>query len=152
MVGFKPRAFNMLLQGDSTMVIKTDQETPAAIDELKWGEEASDNFGYENKQERLDKRGLEDWEMVQTMNESTVSIPYWFIAIFFVLLIVAVGLTFPFWGNRPGYERDWFDWGIPAGVLWVVVMSFVIYYIVDLRHIRKERKEAKKQLESAGKE
>jgi len=126
------------------MVKKTDQPVPDAVKENKWGEEANDNFGYASKEERLEKRGLEDWEMVQTMEESTVSIPYWFIAIFFVLLLVAIGLTFPFWGNRPGYERSWFDWGIPAGVAWVVVMSFIIYYIVDLRHVRKKKKEEKR--------
>jgi flagellar biosynthesis/type III secretory pathway M-ring protein FliF/YscJ len=120
-------------------------QNPDAVDDTKWGEVRDDNYGYANKQERLEKRGLEDWEMVQTMNESKVSIPYWFIAIFIVLLIVAVGLTFPFWGNRPGYERPWFDWGIPAGVAWVVVMSFLIYYMVDLRHVLKEKKEKKKR-------
>lgn len=114
-----------------------------STEEAKWGQEQKDNFGYASREERLDKRGLEDWEMVQTMNESAVSIPYWFIAIFVVLLLVAIGLTFPFWGNRPGYERDWFDWGIPAGVAWVVTMSFVIYYFVDLRHVLKDKKERK---------
>ncbi|MDH5731191.1 MAG: hypothetical protein OEZ58_19575 [Gammaproteobacteria bacterium] len=111
----------------------------------KWGEERNDNYGYASNQERLDKRGLEDWELVQTMEDSEVSIPYWFIAVFVVLLIVAVGLTFPFWGNRPGYERPWFDWGIPAGVAWVVIMSFVIYYFVDLRHVLRKRKEEKQK-------
>ncbi|MDH5232799.1 MAG: hypothetical protein OEY38_22305 [Gammaproteobacteria bacterium] len=115
----------------------------------KWGEERNDNYGYASNQERLDKRGLEDWELVQTMEDSEVSIPYWFIAVFVVLLIVAVGLTFPFWGNRPGYERPWFDWGIPAGVAWVVIMSFVIYYFVDLRHVLRKRKEEKQKLKNS---
>ncbi|MDH5257386.1 MAG: hypothetical protein OEX07_05245 [Gammaproteobacteria bacterium] len=125
--------------------MNSDKESlpKTGVDDIQWGQEREDNFGYNDKQERLDKRGLEDWEMVETMNESTVSIPYWFIAIFITLLIVAVGLTFPFWGNRPGYERAWFDWGIPAGVAWVVVMSVIIYYFVDLRHVLKEKKEKK---------
>lgn len=117
-----------------------DSKIPSAIVEKGWGEKPEDNYGYTDEKERHDKRGLEDWEMVEMMNQSRVSIPYWFIAIFFVLLIVAIGLTFPFWGNRPGYERPWFDWGIPAGAAWVIVMSFVIYYFVDLRHRLQERK------------
>lgn len=119
------------------------KKNPEAVEEKGWGEKSEDNYGYSDDQERRDKRGLEDWEMVNTMNESKVSIPYWFIAIFIVLLLVAIGLTFPFWGNRPGYERPFFDWGIPLGAAWVIVMSFIIYYFVDLRHVIKEKKEKK---------
>ncbi len=118
---------------------------PDSVKEVEWGKKPEDNFGYQDDQERRDKRGLEDWEMVSSMNESKVSIPYWFIAIFIVLLLVAIGLTFPFWGNRPGYERPFFDWGIPMGAAWVIVMSFVIYYFVDLRHVLKEKKEKKQR-------
>jgi len=118
-----------------------NKNIPDAVDEAGWGEKPEGNYGYKDEQERHDKRGLEDWEMVQTMNKTEASIPYWFIAIFIVLLLVAIGLTFPFWGNRPGYERPWFDWGIPAGAAWVIVMSFGIYYFVDLRHVIKKKKE-----------
>jgi len=128
------------------MVRKSDSDAnkkPEAVEEKGWGEKSEDNYGYSDDQERRDKRGLEDWEMVSTMRDSNVSIPYWFIAIFIVLLIVAIGLTFPFWGNRPGYERPFFDWGIPLGAAWVIVMSFVIYYFVDLRYVLREKKEKK---------
>lgn len=122
------------------------KEAPIAIKEkLDWGEGSSDNFGYADEQDRKDKRGLEDWEMVTSMEKSEVSIPYWFLALFLVLLIVAIGLTFPFWGNRPGFERPWFDWGIPLGVAWCVGMSLIIYYFVDLRYILHKKKEEKKQ-------
>jgi len=114
---------------------------PDAVEEQGWGE--SSNYGYESDEERKDKRGLEDWELLHSMEESTVGIPFWFVAIFIVLLLVAVGLTFPFWGNRPGYERPWFDWGIPAGVAWVVVMSFIIYYFVEVVPARRLKQEAK---------
>lgn len=121
------------------------EKLPTEVDEGSWGDKPEDNFGYKDDKDRHDKRGLEDWEMVEKMGENDVSIPYWFIAIFVVLLLVAIGLTFPFWGNRPGYERPWFDWGIPAGAAWVIFMSFLIYYFVDLRHVLKARKEQKLQ-------
>ena len=126
-----------------------DSDIPDAVKKTDWGEESENNFGYKNDQERRDKRGLEDWEMVTSMEKSEVSIPYWFIALFVVLLIVAVGLTFPFWGNRPGYERPWYDNGIPLGIAWVVSMSFIIYYFVDLRHILAKKKEEKLQKEES---
>ncbi|MDH5300284.1 MAG: hypothetical protein OEW58_02850 [Gammaproteobacteria bacterium] len=115
----------------------------AITQETKWGDIPEDQFGYKDKETRRAKRGLEDWEMLEEMEESQTSIPYWFVALFFLLLLIAVGLTFPFWGNRPGFERDWFDWGIPAGAAWVIVMSFLIYYMVDLRHVIKRKKEEK---------
>jgi len=114
-------------------------KNPGSVAETGWGE--SSNYGYKSDDERKDRRGLEDWEMLDSMEQSRVGIPFWFVAIFVVLLIVAVGLTFPFWGNRPGYERPWFDWGIPAGVAWVVVMSAVIYYFVEMVPARREKKE-----------
>ena len=115
-------------------------KSPDAVNKPDWGE--TSNYGYRSDDERKDRRGLEDWEMLESMEQSTVGIPFWFVAIFVVLLIVAVGLTFPFWGNRPGYERPWFDWGIPAGVAWVVVMSAVIYYFVEMVPARRQKQEA----------
>lgn len=114
-------------------------KNPESVKQPEWGE--SSDYGYKSDDERKDRRGLEDWEMLESMEQSTVGIPFWFVAIFVVLLIVAVGLTFPFWGNRPGYERPWFDWGIPAGVAWVVVMSAVIYYFVEIVPARRQKKE-----------
>src|SRR3569833_3436345 len=69
-------------------------------------------------------------------------IPYWFIALLLVLLLVATGLTFPFWGVRPGFERPWFDWGIVAGAVWVTNKGGLIYYMVDYRHQRADKKRA----------
>jgi len=121
------------------------QDAPKGVNptqEAQWGEERTDHYGYENEDERMSKRGLEDWELVEKMEESgNHRIPYWFIGLFLVLLLVATGLTFPFWGVRAGYERPWFDWGIVAGVGWCVFISAVIYYLVDYRHQRKEQRE-----------
>ncbi len=119
------------------------------IKEVEWGEKRDDHLGYKDANDRIEKRGLEDWEMVEYMSEkSDHKIPYWFIALFFILLLVAVGLTFPFWGVRPGFERPWFDWGIPAAVAWVVTMAAVIYYLVDYRISRAEKKELEQKLKS----
>ncbi len=127
----------------------TNKKIPNAVDQPKWGETPEANLGYNSKQERMEKRGLEDWEMVAAMENSDQPIPYWFFAIFAVLLLVAIGLTFPFWGTRPGYERAWFDWGIPAGVAWVFASSAAIYYMVDYRHIlAKKKAEAAKAKEN----
>lgn len=110
------------------------------VEHTQWGEIPADHLGYNSEEERLRNRGMEDWELVEKMEEtSDHKIPYWFFAIFVVLLLVAVGLTLPFWGVRPGFERPWFDWGIPAGVAWVVFSSGIIYYIVDYRR-RDEKK------------
>ena len=128
-----------------TQYLKQNETAKTQTNATQWGETPGDNFGYSNESDRHNQRGLEDWEMVATMETKSAPIPYWFMALFLVLLLVAIGLTFPFWGNRPGYERDWFDWGIPAGVAWVIVMSFVIFYFVDLRHTLADRRKAREE-------
>ena len=123
------------------MSIQESESSVKPTDKQKWGETPVDHHGYSSDSERIEKRGLEDWEMVEKMSEtSDHKIPYWFFAVFAVLLLVAIGLTFPFWGVRPGYERSWFDWGIVAGTAWVTIMGAVIYYIVDYQHQRKAKK------------
>lgn len=113
---------------------------PSPVAEPVWGQAEEHNFGYANDAERLSRRGLEDWEMVEKIEESQHNVPYWFVAVFVVLLIVAIGLNFPFWGDRPGYERAWFNWGIPAAVVYCTAASVAIYWLVDYRHIRNKKK------------
>ena len=100
--------------------------------ESRWGEQASDHFGYASDEERLAKRGMEDWELVEKIPESQKGVPYWFVGVVLVVLLVAVGLSFPFWGNRPGYERDWIDWGFVAAIFYVAAASAFVYFMVQL--------------------
>ncbi len=96
-----------------------------------WGDTA-DNFGYASEEERHNKRGLEDWELVEKIPESQRGIPYWFGAVIFVVLLVAIGLSFPFWGDRPGYERAWVDWGFAAALVYIAIGIAFIYSMVNL--------------------
>ena len=98
----------------------------------EWGQESEDHFGYTSDEERRAKRGLEDWELVTKMPESQRGVPKWFIAVILVVLLVAIGLSFPFWGDRPGYERAWFDWGFAGAIVYVAVMSVFVYFMVNL--------------------
>lgn len=100
--------------------------------ESHWGEAPKDNFGYASEEERLAKRGLEDWELVDRIPESQRNIPPWFMAVIVVVLLVAVGLSFPFWGNRAGYERTWFDWGFVAAIIYVTVGAAFVYYMTRM--------------------
>jgi len=98
----------------------------------RWGEETSDHFGYASDEERLAKRGMEDWELVEKIPDSQKGIPYWFGAIVVAVLLVAVGLSFPFWGNRPGYEREWVDWGFVAAIFYISAAATLVYFMVQL--------------------
>jgi len=97
-----------------------------------WGEQAADNFGYASDEERKAKRGLEDWELVEKIPESQRNVPYWFFAVIAVVLLVSVGLAFPFWGNRPGYERPWVDWGFVAALFYIAAAGTFVYFMVQL--------------------
>lgn len=100
--------------------------------ESHWGETPQDNFGYASDEERRNKRGLEDWELVETIPESQKGIPFWFVGIIITVLLVAIGLSFPFWGNRPGVHPDWFNWGFIAAIFYIAAASAMIYFMVHL--------------------
>jgi hypothetical protein len=100
--------------------------------ESRWGETPDDHFGYASDAERKEKRGLEDWELVEKIPESQKKVPYWFLAVVVTVLLVAVGLSFPFWGNRPGYERDWVDWGFVAALFYVAAAGAFVHFMVQL--------------------
>ncbi len=97
----------------------------------KWGDIPEDNFGYASDEERREKRGLEDWEMVENIPDSQEAVPRWFFGIIFVVLLMAIGLSFPFWGDRPGYEREWINWGFGAAILYLIVFGTFVYFMVN---------------------
>lgn len=105
------------------------QDDLAPVDS-EWGKKPEDHFGYDSDEERLAKRGMEDWELVDKIPESQRGVPKWFLAVVAVVLLVAVGLSFPFWGDRPGYERSWFNWGFVAALLYIAVAATFVYFMV----------------------
>lgn len=114
-------------------------ETPPSGDKSElgsvsseWGRQPQDHFGYASEEERLAKRGLEDWELVDKIPESQRNVPVWFIAVILVVLLVAIGLSFPFWGDRPGYERSWFNWGFVIALVYIAVAGTFVYFMVRL--------------------
>lgn len=109
---------------------KTAEEL-GSTKETKWGEIPEDNFGYASDEERRAKRGLEDWELVESIPESQKPVPRWFFGIIIAVLLVAVGLSFPFWGDRPGYEREWINWGFGAAILYLLVFGTFVYFMVN---------------------
>ena len=96
-----------------------------------WGVIPQDNFGYTSDEERRQKRGLEDWEMVEAIPESQERVPPWFFAVIVAVLLMAIGLSFPFWGVRPGQERPWLDWGFGLAILYLAVFGTFVYFMVN---------------------
>jgi len=97
-----------------------------------WGETPADHFGYASDQERLARRGMEDWELVTKIPESQRRVPYWFIAVVVIVLLIAVGLGFPFWGQRPGVKVAWFNWGFVAAIVYVAIAGAFVYFMTNL--------------------
>ncbi len=110
---------------------KPETRNLASVDP-KWGEASTDHFGYASDEERRAKRGLEDWELVETIPESQKKVPYWFVAIIITVLLVAIGLSFPFWGQRPGHHTDWFNWGFIMALFYIAGASALVYFMVQL--------------------
>lgn len=111
---------------------QNEQEEPVGkIEKSDWGVIPEDNFGYASDEERRAKRGLEDWELVEKIPESQESVPRWFWGIIVIVLLIAIGLSFPFWGDRPGYEREWINWGFGAALLYLTVFGTFVYFMVN---------------------
>jgi hypothetical protein len=111
-----------------------NNKTDLSNEESKWGENRKDNFGYASDKERLEKRGMEDWELVEKIPESQGKVPFWFMAVVVCVLMVGVGLSFPFWGLRPGVVVNWVDWvkdpGFLGSLVYVTVAIIFIYFMV----------------------
>jgi len=43
-----------------------------------------------------------------------------------------VGLSFPFWGNRPGVVRPWLDWGFAIALAYIAVAGTFVHFVVKL--------------------
>lgn len=106
-----------------------DEPTPV---KPEWGQNPEDHFGYASDAERLARRGMEDWELVDKIPTSQRRIPYWFIAVVVIVLLVAVGLGFPFWGQRPGVKIEWFNWGFVAAIVYVAIAAAFVYFMTNL--------------------
>lgn len=111
-----------------------DEEKSAPVKETRqgeWGVIPEDNYGYASDEERRAKRGLEDWELVENIPDSQRGVPRWFWGIIVIVLLIAIGLSFPFWGDRPGYEREWINWGFGAALLYILVFGAFVYVMVN---------------------
>lgn len=113
---------------------QSDNSEPKPIDAVKdekWGQVPEDNYGYSSDEERRAKRGLEDWELLESVPRSQKGVPKWFVAVIVAVLLVAIGLSFPFWGDRPGFEREWINWGFGAAILYLAVFGAFVYFMVN---------------------
>ena len=100
--------------------------------QAQWGSNPDDHFGYASEEERLARRGMEDWELVTKIPASQRRVPYWFIAVVVIVLLVAIGLGFPFWGQRPGAKVEWFNWGFVAAIFYVAGAGTFVYFMTNL--------------------
>jgi hypothetical protein len=111
--------------------VQANAAAPAAVDP-QWGHNPEDNFGYASDEERLARRGMEDWELVTKIPASQRRVPYWFIAVVVIVLLVALGLGFPFWGQRPGVKVEWFNWGYVGAIFYVAIAAGFVYFMTNL--------------------
>ena len=97
-----------------------------------WGKIPEDHFGYGSDEERRRRRGLEDWELLASMEQpASKRVPRWFLFILAGALIVAFFLTLPFWGDRPDHPRPWFTWGHLLAVVYFGAFGYFVYWAVN---------------------
>lgn len=115
---------------------QSDKKSELTDADPQWGKPRQDNFGYASDEERLEKRGMEDWELVEKIPESQMNVPYWFWAVVAIVLLVGIGLSFPFWGLRPGVVVKWSDWvkdpGFLGSLAYIGVAGAFVWYMVNM--------------------
>ncbi len=94
----------------------------------------AEHFGYESDEERRRKRGLEDWEMVDSIPTSQKPIPRWFIAVIVGITFVSISLSFPFFGRRAFSVFNWSYWGVGVigAVVWIIMGCVFIYLMTRM--------------------
>ena len=57
-------------------------------------------------------------------------------AVVVIVLLVGVGLSFPFWGLRPGVTVNWVDWvkdpGFLGAIVYVLAGGLFVRYMTNL--------------------
>jgi len=77
------------------------------------------------------KVGMTDEEILASGSglESSQRVPKWFWSILIITVLVAYGLTVPFWGDRAGSPREWFNWGHVAAFAYIGVFGSFVYFM-----------------------
>ncbi|HXH65137.1 MAG TPA: hypothetical protein VNH42_06495 [Mariprofundaceae bacterium] len=112
---------------------KQDEHVTSPV-ESAWGKQADDHYGYASDEERKRKRGLEDWELVNSIPTSQKRVPKWFIGVIVAVAFVAISLSFPFFGLRKGMPFNWGGWGsgVIAAIVYLSVMSVFVLIMVRM--------------------
>jgi len=94
-------------------------------------------FGETQSRPRKAKKktvGMTDEEIIASGIglESSKRVPKWFWAIIVVVVLVAYGLTIPFWGDRVDSPREWFTWGHIAAFVYMIVFGGFVYFMTTM--------------------
>jgi len=87
--------------------------------------------GEKDLSKKINKQGMSDEEIIASGVglESSDRVPKWFWAIIVVVLLVAFGLSMPFWGDRMDSPRPWFTWGHVGALAYILVFGGFVYFM-----------------------
>ncbi|MDQ6956438.1 MAG: hypothetical protein Q9M21_04505 [Mariprofundaceae bacterium] len=85
----------------------------------------------ESSHKKIEKQGMSDEEIIASGVglESRDRVPKWFWAIIVVVILIAYGLTVPFWGDRIDNPRPWFTWGHVGALAYILVFGGFVYFM-----------------------
>ncbi|OIO54028.1 MAG: hypothetical protein COX57_13480 [Alphaproteobacteria bacterium CG_4_10_14_0_2_um_filter_63_37] len=105
------------------------------------------------KKQVEEQREMTDAELLASMDQepSGRGFPMWLVAIFLLLLVMAVGLDYPFWGQKTVVpegatgvvleQRSWFTWGKVGAIAYVTFFGALIWYMVHYNGRKKPDEE-----------
>jgi hypothetical protein len=91
-------------------------------------------FGGGGRRRKPRNKGMSDDEIITSGEgiESSNRVPKWFIAIIVVVVLIAFGLTIPFWGDRADAPREWFNWGQLLALGYMIVFGGFVYFMTSM--------------------
>jgi len=91
-------------------------------------------FSGKSQAKKHQKTGMSDDEIIASGSglESKNRVPKWFLAIIVVVVLIAYGLTVPFWGDRVDAPRPWFTWGHVAALAYILVFGGFVYVMTTM--------------------
>lgn len=74
---------SLMTKADETKADKKPGANPSNLNTIdnQWGNQPEDNFGYASEEERRERRGLEDWELVENISDDQPGVFPWFRAV-----------------------------------------------------------------------
>jgi len=111
--------------------------------ENHWGKIPDNQFGYSNEEERHAKRGLEDWELADSIKASQSHFPKWLVHFTIISIICAVSFIVYYKLTHFGQVNSWVSDSISIELLVFFILCVTMLILALINFIQQTPKTKK---------